>query len=41
VGELLELGCAAGAAGFLRHGLGSATADVVAELRASVRVERL
>ena len=39
--DLLEIGCAAGAAAFLRHGLGSATADVVAELRASVRVERL
>jgi fructose-1-phosphate kinase PfkB-like protein len=39
--ELLALGCAAGAAAFLRHGLGSATADVVEELRPSVRVERL
>ena len=39
--ELLELGCAAGAAAFLRHGLGSATADVVEKLRASVTVRRL
>ena len=38
--ELLREGCAAGAAAFLRHGLGSATADVVADLRRSVRVER-
>ena len=39
--ELLRLGCAAGAAAFLRHGLGSATADVVERLRPSVVVHHL
>jgi 1-phosphofructokinase len=39
--EILRTGAAAGAAAFLRHGLGSVTADVVEELRAAVRVERL
>ena len=38
--DLLRGGAAAGAAAFLRHGLGSVTHDVVDELRASVRVER-
>jgi 1-phosphofructokinase len=38
--EILRTGAAAGAAAFLRHGLGSVTAGVVEELRASVRVER-
>jgi 1-phosphofructokinase len=39
--EVLATGCAAGAAGFLRHGLGSATADVVASLQDSVSVRQL
>ena len=39
--ELLRTGAAAGAGAFLRHGLGSVTRDVVEELRASVRVERV
>jgi 1-phosphofructokinase len=39
--EILRTGAAAGAAAFLRHGLGSVTAGVVEELRAAVRVERL
>jgi fructose-1-phosphate kinase PfkB-like protein len=38
--DLLRTGAAAGAAAFLRHGLGSVTREVVQELRASVRVER-
>ena len=38
--ERLRLGAAAGAAAFLRHGLGSATRDVVEELLAAVTVER-
>ena len=38
--EVLRTGAAAGAAAFLRHGLGSVTAEVVDELRSSVRVER-
>jgi 1-phosphofructokinase len=38
--ELLGLGAAAGAAAFLRNGLGSVTRDVVDELRASIRVEQ-
>jgi 1-phosphofructokinase len=38
--ERLRTGAAAGAAAFLRHGLGSVTRDVVEELRPSVRVER-
>jgi 1-phosphofructokinase len=38
--DLLRTGAAAGAAAFLRHGLGSVTGDVVDELCASVRVER-
>ena len=38
--EALRAGAAAGAAAFLRHGLGSVTRAVVDELRASVRVER-
>lgn len=38
--EILRTGAAAGAAAFLRHGLGSVTRDVVEELRASVAVER-
>jgi 1-phosphofructokinase len=36
--ECLRLGAAAGAAAFLRHGLGSATVAVVEELRAAVEV---
>ena len=38
--DLLRTGAAAGAAAFLRHGLGSVTRAVVEELCASVRVER-
>jgi 1-phosphofructokinase len=38
--DALQVGAAAGAAAFLRHGLGSVTRDVVDELRPSVRVER-
>jgi 1-phosphofructokinase len=38
--ETLRTGAAAGAAAFLRRGLGSATREVVEELRCSVRVER-
>jgi len=37
--EAVLVGAAAGAGTFLRQGLGSATRDVVAELRAAVRVE--
>ena len=39
-GGAVGTGAAAGAAAFLRHGLGSVTRDVVEELRAAVRVER-
>ena len=39
--EALVLGAAAGAANFLRHGLGSATADVVAELATRVELRAL
>jgi len=39
--ESLRLGAAAGAANFLRHGLGSAEAGVVHELRERVTLERL
>jgi 1-phosphofructokinase len=38
--DALQVGAAAGAAAFLRHGLGSVTRAVVEELRPSVRVER-
>jgi 1-phosphofructokinase len=38
--EALEVGCAAGAAAFLRQGLGSVTLEVVEDLRPAVRVER-
>ncbi len=38
--EALTLGAAAGAANFLRHGLGSADADTIVELAASVRLVR-
>jgi hypothetical protein len=39
--EALVLGAAAGAANFLRHGLGSATADVVHELAGRVELRML
>lgn len=38
--EVLRTGAAAGAAAFLRNGLGSVTREVVEELEASVRVEQ-
>ena len=38
--DALTTGAAAGAAAFLRHGLGSVTREAVEELRGSVRVER-
>jgi hypothetical protein len=36
--DALVLGAAAGAANFLRHGLGTGSADVVHELARSVRL---
>ena len=39
--EALVLGAAAGAANFLRHGVGSVAADVVAQLAARVELRPL